>query len=130
MLRLGKECDRLTVIDDQIGAPTGAELLADATAHAIRATLADASKAGLYHLVAGGETSWNGYARFVLEQARLLGVEIKAVAVDPVPTTAFPTPAARPLNSRLDTRKFQAAFGLALPQWQAGVARMLRETNS
>jgi len=130
MLRLGKERDRLTVIDDQTGAPTGAELLADATAHAIRATLADASKAGLYHLVAAGEVSWNGYARFVLDEARRLGVTIKAEAVDPVPTTAFPTPAARPLNSRLDTRKFQAAFGLVLPDWQPGVARMLRETIS
>ncbi|WPB58082.1 dTDP-4-dehydrorhamnose reductase [Xylophilus sp. GOD-11R] len=130
MLRLGKERDRLTVIDDQVGAPTGAELLADATAHAIRATLQDRSKSGLYHLVAGGETSWNGYARFVLEQARALGVEIKAVAVDAVPTTAFATPAQRPLNSRLDTTKFQQAFGLVLPHWQAGVERMLRETLS
>jgi len=128
MLRLARERDRLTVIDDQIGAPTGAELLADATAHAIRATLADGAKAGLYHLVAGGQTSWNGYAAFVLEQARALGVEIRATAVDAVPTSAFPTPAARPLNSRLDTRRFQQAFGLVLPHWQAGVARMLRET--
>ena len=130
MLRLAKERDRLTVIDDQFGAPTGAELLADVTAHAIRATLADPSKAGLYHLVAGGETSWHGYARFVLEQALLAGVELKASpdTVDAVPTSAFPTPAARPNNSRLNTGKLQATFGLALPNWQAGVARMLRET--
>ncbi|QHJ00178.1 dTDP-4-dehydrorhamnose reductase [Xylophilus rhododendri] len=130
MLRLGRERDRLTVIDDQIGAPTGAELLADATAHAIRATLADPSKAGLYHLVAGGQTSWNGYARFVLETARMLGIEIKATDVEAVPTTAFPTPAKRPLNSRLDTGKFQRTFGLALAPWQSGVERMLRETLS
>jgi dTDP-4-dehydrorhamnose reductase len=130
MLRLAKERDRLTVIDDQFGAPTGAELLADVTAHAIRATLIDPGKAGLYHLVAGGETTWHGYARFVLAQAQAAGVELKASpdAVDAVPTSAFPTPAARPHNSRLNTDKLQSTFGLKLPHWQAGVARMLAET--
>jgi dTDP-4-dehydrorhamnose reductase len=130
MLRLAKERDKLTVIDDQYGAPTGAELLADVTAHAIRATLQDPSKAGLYHAVAGGETTWCGYARFVLEQARQAGVELKAgpEQVEAVPTSAFPTPATRPANSRLDTRKLQSTFGLVLPHWQQGVARMLRET--
>ena len=130
MLRLAGERERLTVIDDQHGAPTGAELLADVTAHAIRGTLRDASKAGLYHLAAGGETTWNGYARFVLAQAREAGVALKAApeAVDPVPTSAFPTPAKRPHNSRLDTRRLQEAFGLRLPPWQDGVARMLQET--
>ena len=129
MLRLAKERERLTVIDDQFGAPTGAELLADVSAHAIRDTLRDAGKTGLYHLVAGGETTWHGYARFVLEQARVAGVELKASpdAVDAVPTSAFPTPAIRPHNSRLNTAKLQSTFGLALPHWQAGVARMLRE---
>jgi dTDP-4-dehydrorhamnose reductase len=127
MLRLAKERDRLTVIDDQFGAPTGAELLADVTAHAVRETLRDPGKTGLYHLVAGGETTWHGYACFVLEQARAAGVELKAQAVEPVATSAFPTPAARPHNSRLDTAKLRAAFGLVLPHWQAGVARMLQE---
>ncbi|VTU13695.1 dTDP-4-dehydrorhamnose reductase [Variovorax sp. SRS16] len=130
MLRLAKERERLTVIDDQFGAPTGAELLADVTAHAIRDTLRDPAKVGLYHVVAGGETTWHGYARFVLEQAEAAGVALKAspAAVDPVPTSAFPTPAVRPHNSRLDTSKFQSTFGLRLPPWQEGVARMLRET--
>ncbi len=130
MLRLAKERDRLTVIDDQFGAPTGAELLADVTAHAIRATLADGGKTGLFHLVAGGETSWHGYARFVIEEALKAGVDLKASpdTVDAVPTSAFPTPATRPHNSRLDTSKLQTTFGLVLPPWQAGVARMLRET--
>jgi dTDP-4-dehydrorhamnose reductase len=130
MLRLAKERERLTVIDDQVGAPTGAELLADVTAHAVRATLADPAKAGLYHLVAGGETTWHGYARFVLAQALAAGVELKAQpdTVDAVATSAFPTPAARPHNSRLNTSKLQSTFGLVLPPWQAGVARMLRET--
>ena len=130
MLRLARDRDRLTVIDDQFGAPTGAELLADVTAHAIRDMLRAPEKAGLYHLVAGGETSWHGYASFVLEQARAAGQELKVApgAVDPVPTSAFPTPARRPQNSRLDTSKLQSTFGLVLPHWQAGVARMLRET--
>ncbi|MDR6535945.1 dTDP-4-dehydrorhamnose reductase [Variovorax soli] len=130
MLRLARERDRLTVIDDQFGAPTGAELLADVTAHAIRDTLRDPAKAGLYHLAAGGETTWHGYARFVLEQAEAAGVALKAgpAMVDPVPTRAFPTPAARPHNSRLNTLKLRSAFGLSLPSWQTGVARMLHET--
>jgi dTDP-4-dehydrorhamnose reductase len=129
MLRLAKERDRLTVIDDQFGAPTGAELLADVTTHAIRDTLRDPAKVGLYHLVADGETSWHGYARFVLEQAQMAGIELKASlnAVDAVPTSAFTTPATRPHNSRLNTDKIQATFGLTLPHWQAGVARMLSE---
>jgi dTDP-4-dehydrorhamnose reductase len=129
MLRLARERERLTVIDDQFGAPTGAELLADVTAHALRDALREPGKTGIYHLVAGGETTWNGYARFVLEQARAGGVELKASpdAVDAVPTSAFPTPATRPHNSRLDTAKLQSTFGIALPHWQAGVARMLRE---
>jgi len=130
MLRLAKERDKLTVIDDQFGAPTGAELLADVTAHAIRATLQDPAKAGLYHAIAGGETTWYGYARFVLEMAQQAGVELKAgpQAVEPVPTSAFPTPAKRPHNSRLDTTRLQTTFGLRLPPWQEGVSRMLRET--
>jgi dTDP-4-dehydrorhamnose reductase len=130
MLRLAKERERLTVIDDQFGAPTGAELLADVTAHAIRDMLRDPAKAGLYHLAAGGETTWHGYARFVLEQAQAAGVELKAgpAMVDAVPTSAFPTPATRPHNSRLSTIKLQSSFGLTLPPWQAGVARMLHET--
>ena len=129
MLRLAQERESLTVIDDQWGAPTGAELLADVTAHAIRATLADAGKCGLYHLVAGGQTSWHGYARFVLAQAQSAGLALKAPpeAVAAVPTSAFPTPARRPHNSRLDTRRLQTTFGLTLPHWQTGVARMLRE---
>ena len=129
MLRLGSERDRLTVINDQIGAPTGADLLADVTAHAIRAVQQQPELAGLYHLVASGETSWYEYARFVLNFARNAGVEISVAdsAIEPVPTTAFPTPAIRPLNSRLNTSKLSTSFNLSLPHWQTGVARMLTE---
>jgi dTDP-4-dehydrorhamnose reductase len=129
MLRLAAERDSLNVIDDQIGAPTGAELLADVTAHAARRVLAEPALAGTYHCVAGGETSWFDYARFVIEWARAHGqpVRVAPEGVRPIPTRAYPTPAARPLNSRLSTRKLQQAFGLTLPHWQAGVARMLTE---
>ena len=85
--------------------------------------------AGVYHLAAAGETTWNGYARFVLETARALkpDLAIKAQDVAPVPTSAFPTPARRPLNSRLDTSLLRGTFGLNLPDWQHGVRRMLAE---
>ena len=129
MLRLAQERDRLTVIDDQFGAPTGADLLADVTAHAIRTARQSPELSGLYHLVAGGQTSWHGYASFVIDHARQagLGIKVAADAILPVPTSAFPTPAARPKNSRLDTSKLQNIFGLHLPHWQTGVARMLTE---
>lgn len=129
MLRLAMERDRLTVIDDQFGAPTGAELIADVSAHAIRQVLQRPADAGLYHLAASGETSWHGYAKHVLAQAQRVqpAMKIKASEVAPVPASAFPTPARRPHNSRLDTRKLQSAFGLSLPPWQQGVNRMLNE---
>lgn len=129
MLRLARERDRLTIVNDQIGAPTGADLLADVTAHAICTALQRPEVSGLYHLVAGGETSWHGYASFVIDFARQAGLDIKVapVAIQPVPTSAFPSPARRPQNSRLDTHKLQNTFGLHLPHWQSGVARMLTE---
>jgi len=129
MLRLAAERERLTVIDDQFGAPTGADLLADLSAHAIRAVRQRPELSGLYHAVAAGETTWHGYARYVIEHARRAGVPLKTPAdgIAPVPTSAFPTPARRPNNSRLSTAKLQAAFELVLPDWQQGVARMLDE---
>lgn len=129
MLRLAGERDSLSVIDDQFGAPTGADLLADVTAHAIRTVQQRAELSGLYHLVAGGVTSWHGYASFVIDFARQAGVPLKvaADAIKSVPTTAYPTPARRPLNSRMDTAKLQHSFDLHLPDWQTGVARMLSE---
>jgi len=129
MLRLARERDQLAVINDQIGAPTGADLLADITAHAIRTALQRPDVSGLYHLVAGGQTSWHGYASFVIEYARLAGIDIMVSpeSIQPVPTNAFPLPAPRPKNSRLDTGKLQDTFGLTLPHWQSGVIRMLTE---
>ncbi|MFZ5467451.1 MAG: dTDP-4-dehydrorhamnose reductase [Pseudomonadota bacterium] len=127
MLRLAAERERLTVIDDQHGAPTGAELIADVTAHAIRATMPRPELGGLYHLAASGETTWHGYATYVIEQARALGRSLAVQEIAPIPTSAYPTPARRPLNSRLDTSRLTAAFDLTMPHWSVGVARMLHE---
>lgn len=130
MLRLAATRERLTVIDDQKGAPTGAELIADVTAHAISQTLQQPAKAGLYHLTAAGEASWFDYAQYVLalaRQARPQGVKTAAGGVQPIASSQYPAAARRPLNSRLDTRRLQAAFGLQMPPWQQGVMRVLRE---
>ncbi len=131
MLRLAAERETLNVIADQFGAPTGAELLADVTAHAIGRVRARPELGGTYHCVAGGETNWHGYARHVIEWARAHGQAIKVApdALHAIPTSAYPTPAARPLNSRLSTARLQAAFGLHLPHWQLGVDRMLTEIH-
>ena len=133
MLRLAQERDRLTVIDDQYGAPTGAELLADVTAHLIPRLLAPANGgqdlAGIYHLAAAGQTTWHGYASHVLAEALRLKPEMRITATEvaPVMTKAFVTAARRPLNSRLDMAKLRETFGLNLPPWQQGVDRVLAE---
>ena len=129
MLRLAAEREQLSVIDDQIGAPTGAELIADVSAHAIAQTRQQPGKAGIYHLAPAGETTWFQYVKHVIAQAQQAqsAIKIKATEILPIPTSAYPTPARRPHNSRLDTRKLQAAFGLSLPPWQRGVDRMLVE---
>jgi dTDP-4-dehydrorhamnose reductase len=129
MLKLAQERDALKVIDDQIGAPTGADLLADLSAHAMRSVALQPQHGGTYHAVASGHTSWHGYATHVIEHARSRGVPIRVAreAIAAVPTSAFPTPARRPANSRLDTHKLRNTFGLQLPDWQSGVDRMLAE---
>ncbi len=129
MLKLAAERERLTVINDQFGAPTGADLLADLSAHMLRAALQRPDVAGTYHAVAQGETTWHGYARHVIEFARAAGRPVKVApsAIEPVPTSAFPTPAKRPANSRLNTNKLRDTFGFVLPAWQFGVDRMLTE---
>ncbi len=129
MLRLARECERLTIIDDQFGAPTGAELIADVTAHCVRHLLRTGEGQGTYHLAAGGETTWHSYARHVIAQAKQLRPDAgwQAHTIDPVPTSAFPTPARRPHNSRLNTALLKSTFALTLPPWQQGVDRMLQE---
>ena len=130
MLRLARERERLTVIDDQWGAPTGAELIADVTAQAVAQLRQVPGKGGLYHLAAAGATTWFEYAKYVLAQAQRAqpAIEMKVTEVTPIATRDYPTPARRPHNSRLDCTRLQAAFDLRLPPWQDGVRRMLAET--
>lgn len=130
MLQLAKDRQELSIINDQFGAPTSAELLADCTAHAIVIAMREPDVAGLYHLVASGETTWFDYANFIFNEARNAGLELAVKKTIPVPTSAYLTPARRPHNSRLDTSKFQQVFGLTLPTWDVGVKRMLAELFS
>jgi len=136
MLRLAKERETLSVVADQHGAPTAAELLADATAlalHRIAWLGADADAlSGTYHLAASGSTTWYAYARHVLAQAQAHGAVLKAGpdAVQAIASSAFPAPAVRPANSRLDCSKFCTRFGLALPDWSHHVDRMIAELSA
>ena len=125
MLRLAQERDSLGVVADQVGAPTSAALLADVTAHAIRAGQDLAG--GLYHLTAGGRTDWHAYACHVIERARAAGRPIRVApdAIRPITSADYPTPARRPANSCLDTQKIRAALGIHLPDWRDGVDHVL-----
>ena len=127
MLALSQQREELSIIDDQIGAPTSAELIADVSAHAIVQTLRDQTKIGIYHLVASGETSWFEYANYIFEQAKNLGVNLAIQQVNPIPTAAYPTPAKRPHNSRLNNQKIQHAFQIYLPDWKVHVQRTVVE---
>ena len=129
MLRLAQEREALGVINDQVGAPTGADLLADVTAHAIARVFASPELAGIYHLAAAGETSWYGYAQHVFTSARAQGVKLKLddTHLKAISSADYPTAAQRPLNSRLNCSKLKSHFSLQLPHWQQGVDRMLTE---
>jgi dTDP-4-dehydrorhamnose reductase len=131
MLRLAAERDSLSVINDQVGAPTGADLLADLTAHMLPMAMNKPQLSGTYHAVASGETTWYEYARFVIEWARAHGqpLRLPPEGLHPIPSSQYPTPAQRPLNSRLDNRRLAEQFGLVLPPWQLGVERMLEEIH-
>jgi len=127
MLKLARSRKQLSIIDDQIGAPTGADLIADVTAHAIVASLRAPEKQGLYHLVASGNTTWFDYATFVFDEARAYGQELKIETINAIASSEYPTPAARPKNSRLNCQKLESTFELTLPNWKLGVSRMLEE---
>lgn len=127
MLKLAKIKPSLSIVSDQVGAPTNAELIADATAHAISQTINNTQNAGLYHLTASGETSWYNYANHVFKEATALGEKLCLKQTKQVSTANYKTPATRPLNSRLSTTKFERVFNLQLPHWAFGVNRMLSE---
>lgn len=131
MLNLAADRDSLRVVADQWGVPTSAALLADVTAHLVRQhqDRPESFPYGTYHCVAGGETNWFDYACFVIGAAIEAGKALKVQpdAIKPITTADYPTPAKRPANSRLDTRKFRDTFGLELPHWQAGLDHILRQ---
>jgi dTDP-4-dehydrorhamnose reductase len=132
ILRLARERECLNVVADQYGAPTSAALLADVTAQLVRQAQREGTDTfpfGLYHLVAGGETTWCDYARLVVSEARAAGkpLRLSPDAISPVPSSEYPMPAKRPANSRLDTGKLRSTFGLELPDWQCGVRRILQQ---
>ena len=132
ILRLAKEREKLSVIADQHGAPTSAELVADVTALALHRAVQNGSHidlAGTYHLVARGETSWHSYAQFVLTVARERGIMLKTASeeVYPIQTEAYPLPAKRPRNSRLNVSKLTSTFGVHLPDWRNHVRRLIEE---
>lgn len=136
MLKLGCARDSLRVIADQFGAPTTAALIADVTAQIVsRAWLhgdREAFPAGIYHLAASGETSWHGYASEVLRYAASKGVALKVApeAIEAIPAAAYPLPAPRPSNSRLDTSKLRETFDIHFPDWQQGVHHLLDQVLS
>jgi dTDP-4-dehydrorhamnose reductase len=127
MLKLAAERQSLSVVADQVGAPTGVDLLSEMTIHALHRAMAVPTLQGLYHLCAAGETSWYDYARYIFSTSRQCGAPLKLREVVPVASAAFPTRAQRPLNSRLDTTKFRQAFATSLPPWQAGVERVIAD---
>lgn len=133
ILRLAKERDSLNIISDQFGAPTSAELIADATAACLqrwRSQETDKSAlSGLYHLTANGDTSWFGYAQELVKTSleHNILLNITPDAVHPISTTEYPLPATRPANSRLSLEKLKSTFGLSLPSWQHGVHRFVTE---
>lgn len=127
ILRLAHEREVLSVVNDQVGAPTSARLVADTTAQAIPAALRQGIL-GTFHLSCRGSTSWHGFASRIVEQARALGVDgLRAASIVPIPSSEYRTAAARPKNSQLDCGKLEAAFGLRLPDWERCSDLVLRE---
>lgn len=131
MLRLAQERTELKVVDDQLGAPTGAQLIAGTTARVLQKVLGDAGcvprATGLYHLAAAGEVSWHGYATYLLRVAREIGYPLAVApgSIHPIHAASYPAVAKRPANSRLDTGKLCRTFGLTMPPWQEGVRELV-----
>lgn len=124
MLRLGGERDRLTIVADQVGGPTPAADLAVACLGAVRGLADDPGKTGTYHYAGAPDVSWAGFAREIFAQAGL------ACAVEEIPTSQYPTPARRPLNSRLDCSDFETVFGIKRPDWRVSLRAILNELGA
>jgi dTDP-4-dehydrorhamnose reductase len=131
ILRLAKERDSLNIVADQFGAPTSAALIASISAQILQRYIVSAHNFdyGTYHLCASGETTWCDYARFVVQQAEknALALKLSSSAIQPIPTSAYPLPAPRPTNSRLDCSKLTSCFGLSMPHWQQGVTDVMAQ---
>lgn len=127
ILRVAAERDTLRVVNDQHGAPTSAEMIADVTALAVSAYRSGTLATGLYHLTASGETSWHDFARHIIDRASTNGAILKLTAdeVQPIPTADYPTPARRPANSRLHTRKLAESLRIQLPHWAVHANRTI-----
>ncbi|WP_054463377.1 dTDP-4-dehydrorhamnose reductase [Phaeobacter sp. 11ANDIMAR09] len=121
MLRLGAERDRLTIVADQIGAPTPARAIADTCLAMVQQLRQDPGKSGVYHLQGAPQVSWAGFATEIFAQAGMT-CEVEGIA-----TTAYPTPAARPLNSRLDCTTLETVFGISQPDWRLGLRDILKD---
>lgn len=121
MLRLGRERDALTIVADQVGGPTPARAIAAACVEMAETLVSEPEKRGVYHFSGAPDVSWAGFAREIFAQAGL------SCAVEDIPTTAYPTPAARPLNSRLDCTDLEIVFGLSRPDWRAGLSDILKD---
>lgn len=125
--KLAKSKETLSIINDQFGAPTSAELIADCTAIAIRKALKSNDHYGLYHLVANGETNWYGYAQYIRELLVKMNIQIAVKEILPVPSSAYLTAAKRPMNSRLSSQKLSSIFDINIPDWKIGVERFMTE---
>lgn len=129
ILNLAQTREKLSVINDQYGAPTSAELIADCTAIALIQTLKDKSKCGIYHLVSSGSTNWYQYANLVTKEARKNGIELALKELNAIPAIDYPLPAKRPYNSKMNNTKFKITFNAELPNWELGVKRLIKELS-
>lgn len=131
ILRLAAEREELNIVADQIGAPTWARLIADITAHCLRQAQSERNakifESGIFNLTNSGETSWFGFAKKIVEFARLKNVELKNRVINPILTSAYPTPAKRPANSRLNTEKLSQRFHVKMPHWEETLKLCLEE---
>ncbi|HCJ9453884.1 TPA: dTDP-4-dehydrorhamnose reductase [Escherichia coli] len=129
ILNLAKTREKLSVINDQYGVPTGAELIADSTAIALIKTMQNRENSGIYHLVSSGETNWYEYAKLVTNEAQKNGIHLSLQELNSIPATDYPLPAKRPYNSRMNNTKFIKTFCCKLPDWKIGVIRMVKELS-
>ncbi|MBC8409631.1 MAG: dTDP-4-dehydrorhamnose reductase [Rhodobacteraceae bacterium] len=131
MIKLFQEKDKLSIVNDQIGVPTSAELIADVTSTClIQALQKNTDLSGIYHLAPNGNTSWYGFSQYLLEEGQSIvdGLSRHSIDLNPIATSQYPTPAKRPQNSLLNTNKIRQEFGVVMPKWQVHVDRFLNQT--